>query len=70
MRASLPPSGEESENLEHLLYDFQRAATNLNQITHAIHSSRFTSAPRPADTEIAVAIAALHELTKAIKERM
>ncbi len=65
-----PPTKEDREALSKMLFELKKAGNNINQIAHAMHSSRLTDAPPPAKGEISEAILTIREATAAVKKRM
>jgi hypothetical protein len=65
-----PPTPEEKEANRQLLFELKKAGNNLNQIAHAMHSSRLTSTPPPSDYEISTALRTIKEATTAVIKRM
>jgi hypothetical protein len=65
-----PPTKEDKEALSRILFELKKAGNNLNQIAHAMHSSRLTGAPPPANGETSQALLTIREASTAVKKRM
>jgi hypothetical protein len=65
-----PPTPEEKEANRQLLFELKKAGNNLNQVAHAMHTSRLTNTASPTETQISEALLSIREASTAVKKRM
>lgn len=66
----LPPTAEERQFLERLLYLVLKCGTNLNQLAHHKNRARYTGEPPPAEAAVAAAAREVGLLAAEIRRRL
>lgn len=70
LRQTPPPTAEERERLEQLLYELRRIGTNLNQLTHAANLATATGGASPAPSDLVEAARAVKTIVEQLRERL
>jgi uncharacterized membrane protein len=70
LRITLPPSQEEREQLERILYALRKVGNNLNQLAHTANSARWTGIHQPAADEINIAAEQAKQLIDEVRKRL
>jgi mobilization protein NikA len=70
LRQMLPPTPEQRNDLERLLFELRKAGNNLNQLAHAYHSAKYTNATPPTSSEVEAASVALRKTIEVIRDRI
>jgi hypothetical protein len=70
LRATQPPTNEERELLERILYALRKVGNNLNQLAYATNSSRWTGTQQPPTSEINGVARQAKELIEEVKKRL
>lgn len=70
LRQTPPPTAEERERLERLLYELRKLGTNLNQLTHAANLATATGGASPAPSDLAEAARAVKTIVEQLRERL
>jgi hypothetical protein len=70
LRITPPPSQEEREQLERILYALRKVGNNLNQLAHATNSAHLTGTQQPAAGDINIAAEQAKRLIDEVKKRL
>lgn len=70
LRATPPPTDEQREQFERLLYELRKAGTNLNQLAHAANLAQMTGGQVPPAGQIVHAAQTVAMLVEQIRERL
>lgn len=70
LRETPPPSPEEKQRWEQLLWALHKLGTNVNQLAHATHRARILGRGRPDDRHIDQAARMVQALMRLVKERL